>query len=314
MKKIILIVSLLWLYVYGEPINVLVSVVPQKQMLESIGGENVAVEVLVPPGKSPEIYEPSVQQMKHIQNADVFFGVGMPLESTWLRKFHAINPKLKYYNLAESHAHALDSNSHDLKSHSTNHTHNPHIWLSPKSSQIQVAFIAEILSTMQPNNKDFFITQSKQLLQELEQIFSHATNLFAKHTQKSFLVYHPAFGDFAKDFELEELSIEKNGKETKGRDLTQLITQIKQKQIKALFIQPQYAKSRVQSLANELNLEILTLDPLKSNWLGSFSLYACQIALSLEENNPKHQAKLQGCLSVFFKPQTSTIRANNARD
>ena len=47
MKKIILIVSLLWFYVYGEPINVLVSVVPQKQMLKSIGEENVAVKVLV---------------------------------------------------------------------------------------------------------------------------------------------------------------------------------------------------------------------------------------------------------------------------
>ena len=79
-------------------------------------------------------------------------------------------------------------------------------------------------------------------------------------------MYHPAFGDFAKDFKLEELSIEKNGKEAKGRDLTQLITQIKQKQIKALFIQPQYAKSRVQSLANELNLRFSPL--IRSNLIG----------------------------------------------
>lgn len=300
MKKIAYILLLLCLCVYAEPIKALVSVLPQKQMLESIGKEYVEVEVLVPPSKSPEIYEPNIQQMKHIQNAEVFFGVGMPLESTWLKKFHSINPKLKYYNLAESHAHTLDSKSRDSK-HSSTHAHNPHIWLSLKDSQAQVAFIAKILSTLQPTHKDFFNAQSAQLTKELEQIYIQAQNLFTKHTTKSFLVYHPAFGDFARDFDLEELSIEKDGKEAKGRDLSQLITQIKQRQIKALFIQPQYSKSRIQSLANELKLEILTLDPLKSQWLNSFALYACQIALSLDENDPK----LQECLKKHFSKERS---------
>lgn len=300
MKKIAYILLLLYLCGYAEPIKVLVSVLPQKQMLESIGREYVEVEVLVPPSKSPEIYEPNIQQMKHIQNAEVFFGVGMPLESTWLKKFRSINPKLKYYNLAESHAHALDSHSQDSK-HSNTHAHNPHIWLSLKESQAQVAFIAKILSTLQPTHKDFFTTQSTQLTKELEQIYIQAQNLFTKYATKSFLVYHPAFGDFARDFDLEELSIEKDGKEAKGRDLSQLITQIKQRQIKALFIQPQYSKSRVQSLANELKLEILTLNPLKSQWLNSFALYACQIALSLDENDPK----LQECLEKHFSKERS---------
>ncbi|TLD92441.1 ABC transporter [Helicobacter magdeburgensis] len=300
MKKIAYILLLLYLCGYAEPIKVLVSVLPQKQMLESIGKEYVEVEVLVPPSKSPEIYEPNIQQMKHIQNAEVFFGVGMPLESTWLKKFRSINPKLRYYNLAESHAHALDSHSQDSK-HSNTHAHNPHIWLSLKESQAQVAFIAKILSTLQPTHKDFFTTQSTQLTKELEQIYIQAQNLFTKYATKSFLVYHPAFGDFARDFDLEELSIEKDGKEAKGRDLSQLITQIKQRQIKALFIQPQYSKSRVQSLANELKLEILTLNPLKSQWLNSFALYACQIALSLDENDPK----LQECLEKHFSKERS---------
>ncbi len=304
MKKIAYILLLLYLCAYAEPIKVLVSVLPQKQMLESIGREYVEVEVLVPPSKSPEIYEPNIQQMKHIQNAEVFFGVGMPLESTWLKKFRSINPKLKYYNLAESHAHTLDSNSlsHSQDSkHSSTHAHNPHIWLSLKESQAQVAFIAKILSTLQPTHKDFFNAQSAQLTKELEQIYIQAQNLFTKYTTKSFLVYHPAFGDFARDFDLEELSIEKDGKEAKGRDLSQLITHIKQRQIQAIFIQPQYSKSRVQSLANELKLEILTLNPLKSQWLNSFALYACQIALSLDENDPK----LQECLEKHFSKERS---------
>lgn len=296
MKKLLFVLLLFCFYAYAKPIKVLVSVVPQKQMLESIGKNYIEVQVLVPPSKSPEIYEPSVQQMKYIQNTDVFFGVGMPLESSWLKKFHTINPRLKYYNLAESRTHTLDSTSHSI-SHSTKHSHNPHIWLSPTHSKAQIKFITEILSTMQPEYKDFFTAQSKQLTQELERIYSQAKALFATNTQKNFLVYHPAFGDFAKDFNLEELSIEKDGKEAKGRDLSELITQIQKKQIKALFIQPQYSKSRVQSLANELNLEILTLNPLKPQWLSSFAIYACQIALSIDENNPK----LQGCLDEYFQ-------------
>ena len=75
-------------------IKVIVSVLPQKEMIERIGGEYVQVEVLVPQGKSPEIYEPSIAQMKYIAQADIFFGVGMPFESPWLKRFSLANPSL----------------------------------------------------------------------------------------------------------------------------------------------------------------------------------------------------------------------------
>lgn len=278
------------LFAADSKLKVLVSVLPQKQMLERIGGEYVEVEVLVPSGKSPEIYEPSIAQMKYIQHASVFFGVGMPLESVWFKKFRTINAGLKYYSLTQNH-HAHEAQPHDT------HTHNPHIWLSPKNSQIQAEFIAHTLSSLKGEQTDFFHTRAKQLIDELKEIEANTRKLFARaDTHKSFLVYHPAFEDFARDFQLEELSIEKDGKEAKGRDLSQLITQIKEKNIQVIFTQPQFSQSRVQSLISELQLNAITLDPLLPSYPHALRIYACQIAFHTDAQSQRFLA----CLNEFF--------------
>ncbi|WP_295700559.1 zinc ABC transporter substrate-binding protein [uncultured Helicobacter sp.] len=272
-------------------IKVIVSVLPQKEMIERIGGEYVQVEVLVPQGKSPEIYEPSIAQMKYIAQADIFFGVGMPFESPWLKRFSLANPSLIYYNLStlaqmpQSHAH-------------TTHIpiHNPHIWLSAQSMQPQVAFIADILSKADVAHKDIFKHNSTELIKTLQTITDKTRLLFGTpQAQKHFIVYHPAFEIFAKDFNLTEKSLENEGKEPKGKELSALMQYARNHHIKAIFIQPQYAKSRVEMLAKELNLRIIELDPLAPSWLLSLQSNACQIALNLALD------EIASCMQQYFK-------------
>lgn len=281
--KILSLLCFLCYYVQSAPIKVLVSVLPQKEMLELIGGEYIEVEVLIPPAKSPEIYEPNIEQMKHIAKAQVFFGVGMPFEATWLKRFTHINPTLIYHNLSNP------TNAH-------NHSHNPHIWLSAQSVQPQISLISSLLSRIDPLHAEAFKQASTKLLSKLERITQQTHTLFAQPlAQKHFITYHPAFGEFARDFGLYEYSFEHDGKELKAQGLNQLLTHIKEKHIKVIFTQPQFASSRIQSFANALNLPILSLDPLSKSWLLSLQSNACQIAFSLALD------EVSSCMQTYFK-------------
>nr|QGT50345.1 cation ABC transporter substrate-binding protein [uncultured Helicobacter sp.] len=296
MIKIFLSVILLMMlyapiFAQSSTIHIIVSVLPQKNIVERIGGDFVKVEVLVPKGKSPEIYEPNITQMKTIQNARIFFGVGMPFELKWHQRFLNINPQLNYLNLAES---ALPLHEHD----SHDHRHNPHVWLSLTQIENQITQITRQLSVLDPSHKAIYESNQKQFLQEILTLKQSIQNVFdTPNTQKKFLVYHPAFEYFAQEFGLEELSIEHDGKELKGADLSKLIQDIRLYGLKVIFIQPQFSKQRVQMLAKELNMRIIELDPLQDLWLDSMQTYTCQIAFSLSEKES------QACIKQYFKAQ-----------
>lgn len=270
-----------------ESIKVVVSVLPLKEMIERIGGKYVEVEVLVPAGKSPEIYEPSIAQMKHITNAHIFFGVGMPFETTWHKRFVSTNPKLIYHLLS----------SRGIEAHSNNaHIHNPHIWLSSKSIKPHIIKIAKALSAIKPKYRESFHNAANELTLELQSISEKTQALFANaKAQRHFLVYHSAFSVFANDFSIYEHSIEKDGKETKVKELNALLNEITSLGIQAIFIQPQFSPSRVQFIAKSANLRIIELDPLNAMWLSSLQTNACQIAFNLSLNEVK------SCLELYFK-------------
>lgn len=288
--RILLMIFCLPACAQSSQIWVVVSVLPQKNIVERIGGNFVKVEVLVPKGKSPEIYEPTIAQMQSIQNAQIFFGVGMPFEYKWHQRFLNTNPHLNYLNLAESALSHHNNSSHDH--------HNPHIWLSLAQIQNQIAQITQQLSALDPSHKAVYESNQKQFLQEIHTLKRSIQNVFnTPNAQKKFLVYHPAFEYFAQEFGLEEFSIEHDGKELKGADLSKLIQNIKLYGLKVIFIQPQFSKQRVQLLSKELNMRIIELDPLKDLWLDSMQTYACQIAFSLSQKDT------ESCITQYFKAQ-----------
>lgn len=79
----------------SAPVPVIVSIAPQKYILERIAGDDVAVTVLVIPGADPHVYEPSPSQMRAVQEAGVWFTIGVPFEDVWLPRITGTAPNLK---------------------------------------------------------------------------------------------------------------------------------------------------------------------------------------------------------------------------
>src|SRR5208337_2774264 len=77
------------------PMPVAVSIIPQRYFLEKIGGSLVEVEVMVPPGATPEQYEPKPRQMSALSRSRIYFACGVPFETIWLPKMVSANPKIQ---------------------------------------------------------------------------------------------------------------------------------------------------------------------------------------------------------------------------
>lgn len=73
---------------YGatSPLPVAVSVLPQKYLLERIGGRWVTVSSLVSGGKDPHTFEPTPAQVAQLAKAQLYVATGMSFETSWLGK------------------------------------------------------------------------------------------------------------------------------------------------------------------------------------------------------------------------------------
>jgi zinc transport system substrate-binding protein len=278
----------------ADKINVFVSIPPQKYFVQAIGKDRVIATAIVSPAHSPADYEPSPAQMRGMATADIYFSVGVPFETVWLKKFAAVNPAMRIvatdagidkqpinrYETA-SITHHQEKHTHGQNNHGHDHgPMDPHIWLSPLLVTIQAGHIAEGLSAIDPDNRDYYRANCLVFLAEIEKLHNELTALFASTgVQKQFLVFHPSWGYFADAYGLSQVSIEIEGKAPKAREVKQLIDFARQHHIRIIFIQPQFATRQADVIAREINGRLVPADPLAENWFENIQ----SVALSIKE-------------------------------
>jgi len=71
-----------------DKIGAVVTIVPQADFVENVGGEKVDVTVMVPPGADPHTYELTPSQMMKVSKAKMYakVGSGVEFELVWMDK------------------------------------------------------------------------------------------------------------------------------------------------------------------------------------------------------------------------------------
>ncbi|NYB52978.1 MAG: zinc ABC transporter substrate-binding protein [Methanobacteriaceae archaeon] len=250
-------------------IGVVVTVGPQKEFVEKVGGEKVNVTVLVPPGSDPHTYEPLPNQMKQVQNARIYFqvGSGIEFEVTWMDKLASINPQMKLVNT---------SNGIELIPNMAEHEEgsDPHVWVSPENAKIMVENIYRSLVEMDPQNKDYYTKNRDAYLGQLDELDKNITQKLSGKNNTKIMVYHPAWAYFCKDYNLKQISIESQGKEPTPQGIANLVDQARRENIKVIFISPQYSTSNAQVIANEIGGRVVIVDALSENYLENMKKVA----------------------------------------
>lgn len=258
--------SILWSESGG--LRVVVTIPPQAEFVEKVGGEHLQVTVLVPPGANPHTYEPTARQMIEVAKAKIYFqvGSGIDLELTFTEKLIKINSGIIVINCSEG-IQIVDRD--------------PHVWLSPKNAKIIVKNIYKALVQVDPENEEYYRRNMESYLKELESLDEEIRRILENLTDRCFIVYHPAWGYFARDYNLTQIPVEKEGKEPTARGLMALIDQARELNKKVIFVSPQFDRRKAETIAENIDGKVVFLDPLAKDYVNNLRLVALKIAGSM---------------------------------
>lgn len=302
-----------------------VSILPLKSIVTQITDNDFSVEVLVPPGTSPETYEPTPAQMIRVANSRLIFTTGLiDFEQELVKRLgddHAVRNRIVDLSqgidlIAGSHAHgdseefsppgghshgnhdcaapdghgipadrfytsrinALDrlpnktekqTNKHNNQE-SGLHRHgvDPHIWSSPAALRKMARTAYESISLLYPDSTRY-TANFNNLIDRIDSTDRVIRDKTERSKIKFFLIFHPALSYWSADYGYTQIVIEHEGKEPSADHLRKIVTLAREHNINKVFYQAQFSRRTVETLAREIEVDVVEIDPLAEDAIGN---------------------------------------------
>lgn len=236
----------------AQKVKATTTIYPLYDLLKNVGGDAVEATFITKPGQCPHFFELTPVEVRKMENVDIVFKIGLGFDD-W----------------ADEGIRSISRDAGDVEVIEVNKgigliDKNPHIWLSPKNAIKITENIKDFLILFDPKNKNLFERNSQKYIEELRALDREMEGKVSSFKQRKFIAFHEAWVYLAKDYGLEQIaSIEPfPGKEPTPEYIVKLQKLIKENNIDFIFIEPQMSTEVVNFLAEDMDLEIYTLDPL----------------------------------------------------
>lgn len=278
-------VSMLWSCGGGvkqKPV-VTVSIQPQRYFLEKIVGDKVEVKCLLANGGNPEIFEPSMTHLMNLENSVAYFMIGnVGFESAIVERVRKNNPELNIYDNSEGVDLLVGTHGECQHRHhhggSCSDAVDPHTWSSVKNARVIARNMYESMLEIDSENADYYKRRYERFDAQLDSLDMVLTERLAAKNGMAFLVWHPSLSYFAKDYDLLQISVGSEGKESSVQQLQSKIEEAKKHNAKVFFFQQEF-DSRQASVVNEqIGAEMVTINPLDYQWDYQMMIIADAIA------------------------------------
>jgi ABC-type metal ion transport system, periplasmic component/surface adhesin len=281
MKQIILLFTALWgvlsMSSCGErqiDENVVsVTIEPQRFFAEKIAGDRFIIKTVVPSGQNPEMYDPTPQQMVQVSRSRAYLKIGhIPFETAWMPSVKANSPGLDVFDMSEGmlliEQHPHDHDHADGEDH-CHHSHvgaDPHTWSSISGAKTIAWNTLNAFTSIDKENTEYYWNNYNKLIALIDSVDMEIKTLIEPLSNRSFIIYHPSLTYFAREFQLEQLSIEMEGKEPSPSQLKRLIDTSKKSGAKVVFVQQEFDKKNAEVVSNETDCKLVVINPLSYNW------------------------------------------------
>jgi zinc transport system substrate-binding protein len=178
----------------------------------------------------------------------------------------------------EAHDHEKAEAGHDHDAAAAGHGHHhhdgepdPHVWLSPKLAKVIGAAMRDGLTKADPEGASAYAAGYDRFIAQCDALDADIKKIFADLPagEHKFMVFHPSWGYFARDYGLTQEPIEQLGREPGPKALAALVKEAKADGVKVVFVQPQLSASQAATIAKGIGGTTAALDPLSEDWPGS---------------------------------------------
>lgn len=255
-----------------NPLTVAVSIPPQKFLLDRIGGDRIRVHVMLEPGQAPETFEPTPRQMAALADAQIYFRIGVPFERAWLSSTQEVSPNLVVVDCCSEFTREITDNGRSNA--------DPHVWVSPVAALNIADLMRQELIRLDPQGRQDYESNFRGLSKALKQLDRDIGDLLKNRRTPYFLISHDSLGPFAAAYGLVQLSIEAGGKAAGPRAIAEIVMRARMEKIGTVFVQRQFNSPGIRALAEELDAEMVEIDPLAEDYISNMSEIAAKLALA----------------------------------
>ncbi|MEM8629535.1 MAG: zinc ABC transporter substrate-binding protein [Chlamydiota bacterium] len=243
---------------------ILVSIPPYAWLAQEIVGKEARVETIVPEGVDVHTYEPTARSLARYQQADIWFRIGDPFEEKILPVLKEANPDLEVYDLRETVPLLYTEDVCCHGEHNHNHLVDVHTWMSPKLALQQALFMQTILEATYKNGQfaeNAFVLQTclTKLDAKIRALLEHAPS-------RAFLTSHPSFAYFCEEYGLQQISLERKGKEPLAKGMQASAEAAERAGVAVALIEPQFSPKSAKIVAKSLDIPVQMVDPCSKNY------------------------------------------------
>lgn len=236
------------------------------------GGDQgtLALHQLLPDGASPHHYALKPSDSRLLEQASAIFYVDEGLENFLSKSLSNLSAHTQRVALSQAPGIQHLAVRHQAASeHSHEHAHHEggkdwHIWLNPLNAIAMTQRITQVLSEIDPSNREYYQRNAAQLIAQINATDTHISTQLAAIKTQPYLTFHDAWQHFDTHYGLKFAgAVTLDVSRLPGaRHVEEIRHLISERQAVCLFQEPQFSPALIKTLAEGTNLRIGELDPL----------------------------------------------------
>ncbi|MDR1257858.1 MAG: zinc ABC transporter substrate-binding protein [Tannerellaceae bacterium] len=238
-----------------------VTIEPQQYFAEKIAGDKFAIHTVVPAGQSPEIYDPTPQQMIRVSKSRAYLQIGhIGFEQAWMQHIRDNNPMMQVFDLSEGFELIMDEDSHHPGGV------DPHIWSCIGGARAIAGNTLKAFIAIDKDNEAYYRRNYNSIVAEIDETEAIIRQKLSHLANSAFIIYHPSLTYFAHEFDLLQLCIEADGKEPSPGQLKELVDEAREHHASVVFVQQEFDRKNAERIAEETSCRIVSINPLNYHW------------------------------------------------
>ena len=249
--------------------SVVTGLPPVAWIAQEIAGKHQSAVSLLPEGRSPHDYTPGPSVLRRASAAKLFLSCGMPFEKSAEKSLKcrivdvtAGIERIMFDTAGNAHKHDDCGHHHHDGTSCSSDGSDPHVWLSCRNACRIAENIAAVFCEIDPANQADYKSNLAKFKERFELLRQQTAEKLAPYSKRTFFVYHPAFGYFAKEFDLKQQSVELGGREVSAARLADVIKMAKEQNTKVIFTQKEFNPRNSEVLAREIQGKCAEVDAL----------------------------------------------------
>ena len=252
-------------------LRVAVAFYPIEEIVRSVGGVDVDVIDLTPPGSEPHDLELTAQTASELQDASMVFFLGRGFQPGVEKALESLPDAARRVDLLEGISllpvtDQLAGTQGEVEGETIDGDRDPHVWVDPVQMIAMTMIVTETLSKADPTNAQAFGVRAQAYVTTLSELDKAFATRLANCESRTIVTSHRAFAYLTDRYELQQIPIAgiSPEEEPDPKSMQAVAAAAKEFDVTTVFFEDRVPKDLSETIAAEIGAQTAALDPIET--------------------------------------------------